>query len=393
MHVRLFLTRSRLFAILIAVIVLLVIVLSNAVLAQSNADNAKNGHKASTHTTSNVVLAQSNADSRFYKQTNLTSDIPGLAKNTDPTLVNPWGISFVPSNPFWISDNNSGLSTLYDGQGNPQSLVVAVPPAKGEKTGSPTGTVFSSFSGAFVVTEHGVSGTSGFLFDSEDGTISGWNPNVDQNHAVIAVDNSSSGAVYKGLALATVKAQPYLYAANFRTGTIDVFDQKFAPTKLHGSFQDPGIPKGYAPFNIQSIGSNLYVTYARQDKVKHDDVPGQGLGFLDVFDNNGNFVKRLVSQAQLNAPWGVAIAPANFGQFSNDLLVGNFGDGLINAFDATTGAFRGTLQDAQHKPIHIDGLWALAFGGGEASGQTNQLFFTAGIQKEQHGLFGMIEAS
>ncbi|HLJ36318.1 MAG TPA: TIGR03118 family protein [Ktedonobacteraceae bacterium] len=337
----------------------------------------------------NTAFAGSTSSGALYKQINLTSDIPGLAKFTDPNLVNPWGISFAPTNPFWLSDNNSGLSTLYNGKGKTQSLVVTIPPAKGGKTGSPTGTVFSSFSGAFIVTAHGKSGTSGFLFASEDGTISGWNPTVDQTHAIIAVDNSGSGAVYKGLALATVNSQPFLYAANFHSGTIDVFNKKFAPAKLQGSFQDSGIPVGYAPFNIQSIGSNLYVTYAKQDKAKHDDVPGSG--FLDVYDDNGNLVKRLVSHGPLNAPWGVALAPTNFGQFSNDLLVGNFGNGYIHAFNPTTGAFLGTLMNSQYHPIHIDGLWALAFGGGGASGQPNQLFFTAGIQKEQHGLFGMIE--
>ncbi len=369
MYGRLFSERPRLLATLIAVLLLLFLMLSNSAFARSDTGGG------------------------FYKQTNLTSDIPGLAKNTDARLVNPWGISFAPTNAFWLSDNNSGLSTLYNGQGKRQMLVVTVPPAKGGKTGSPTGTVFSSFSGAFMVTEHGVSGPSGFLFDSEDGTISGWNPLVNQTHAILAVDNSSSSAVYKGLAIAAINANPYLYAANFHAGTIDVFDKNFAPAKLKGSFQDPCIPRGYAPFNIQSIGNNLYVTYAKQDKAQHDDVPGQGLGFLDVFEDNGLLLKHLVSRGQLNAPWGVTLAPTNFGQFSDDLLVGNFGNGTINAFDPMTGTFLGTLMDSQHKTIHIDGLWALAFGSGGESGKTNQLFFTAGIQHEQHGLFGMIEAS
>ena len=342
---------------------------------------------------SNTAFALSHSGGGFYKQTNLTSDIPGVAINTDPRLVNPWGISFAPTNAFWISDNNSGLSTLYNGRGKRQSLVVIVPPAKGGKTGSPTGTVFSSFSSAFMVTEHGVTGPSGFLFDSEDGTISGWNALVDQTHAILAVDNSRSGAVYKGLAIASVNSQPYLYAANFRAGTIDVFDKNFAPAKLSGTFQDSSIPKGYAPFNIQSIGNSLYVTYAQQDRAKHDAVPGQGRGFLDVFADNGLLLQHLVSRGQLNAPWGVALAPTNFGQFSNDLLVGNFGDGSINAFNPSTGTFLGALKDSQYKVIHIDGLWALAFGSGGESGKPNQLFFTAGIQHEQHGLFGMLEAS
>jgi len=389
MRVRLSPARPRRLATLIALTMLLLFVLSSIVFARFIAGG---GLYKQTNQTSDIPGVAKHTDSGggLYKQTNLVSDIPGMAKHTDPNLVNPWGISFVPTNAFWIADNNSGLSTLYDGKGNIQSLVVTIPPAKGDTTGSSTGTVFSSFSGAFMVTEKGISGTSGFLFDSEDGTISGWNPLVDPNHAVIAVHNS--GAVYKGLAIAAVHANPYLYAANFRAGTIDVFDKHFAPATLQGSFQDPGIPKGYAPFNIQSLGSKLYVTYAQQDSARHDDVPGQGRGFLDVFDDNGNLLKRLVSHGQLNAPWGLALASANFGLFSNDLLVGNFGNGSINAFDPNTGAFLGTLKDSQNQPVHIDGLWALAFGGGGDSGQPNQLFFTAGIQKEQHGLFGIIEA-
>ena len=369
MYARLFPGRTQLIAALSTVFLLLCLVLSN------------------------TAFAHQNTGGGFYSQTNLTSDIPGVANNTDPRLVNPWGISFAPTNAFWISDNNSGLSTLYNGHGKRQTLVVTVPPAKGSKLGSPTGTVFSSFSSAFMVTENGVSGPSGFLFDSEDGTISGWDPLVDQTHAVLAVDNSRSGAVYKGLAIAALNSQPFLYAANFRAGTIDVFDKNFAPARLRSTFQDPCIPKGYAPFNIQSIGNSLYVTYAQQDKARHDSVSGRGRGFLDIFTDDGLLLKHLVSRGPLNAPWGVALAPANFGQFSNDLLVGNFGDGSINAFNPGTGTFLGTLLDSQQKAIHIDGLWALAFGSGGESGKPNQLFFTAGIQHEQHGLFGMLEAS
>lgn len=324
---------------------------------------------------SSTAFAQTNAGSGVYKQTNLTSDISGMALHTDPHLVNPWGISFSSASPFWISDNNSGFSTLYDGQGKPNSLVVTIPPAQGGTIGTPTGTVFSSFSNAFVVKAHGKSGASLFLFDSEDGSLSGWSPTVDPTHAIIAVDNSASQAVYKGLAIATVNSKPFLYAANFRLARIDVFD------------------KNFAPFNIQSIGGKLYVTYAKQDKAKHDDVPGPGRGFLDVFNNSGNFIKRLVSHGPLDAPWGMAMAPANFGTFSNDLLVGNFGNGWINAFNPQTGAFLGSLKGTNHYAIVIDGLWALAFGNGGGAGNTNQLFFTAGIQQEQHGLFGVLEAA
>ncbi|MEO8971088.1 MAG: TIGR03118 family protein [Ktedonobacteraceae bacterium] len=318
----------------------------------------------------------------FYQQTNLTSDISGMAKFTDKNLVNPWGISFAPGSPFWISDEGTGLSTLYDGTGKPQSLIVTVPSAPGGTAGTPTGTVFNSTSG-FAVSENGKSGASLFLFDTLDGTISGWSPNVDMTHAIVAVNNSGK-AVYTGLAIGSNKTGTFLYAANFAAGTIDVFDKNFAPATLHGSFKDAGIPAGYVPFNIQLVGSDLYVMYARQDQKA-----GEGHGFVDIFDTNGNFIKRLISHSKLNLPWGVALAPASFGQFSNDLLVGNFGNGRIHAFDPNTGAFLGTLNDSSNKPIVNDHLWALAFGSGS---QANDLFFTAGIHNQKHGLFGMLTA-
>ena len=201
------------------------------------------------------------------------------------------------------------------------------------------------------------------------------------------VDNSKAAAVYTGLAIGSNSAGPLLYAANFSAGTIDVFDQNFAPVTLQGSFHDSRIPKGYAPFNIQNIGGQLYVMYARQDREV-----GRGHGFVDIFDTNGNLVKRLISRGPLNLPWGVALAPTNFGQFSNALLVGNFGNGWINAFDPMTGSFLGSLGDQNGYPFAFDKLWALTFGNGGKGGQTNQLFFTAGIQNEQHGLFGVINA-
>jgi uncharacterized protein (TIGR03118 family) len=339
-----------------------------------------------------TAFARPNSGGGVYQQTNLVSNLPGKAPITDPNLVNPWGISYSPMGPFWISDNGTGLSTLYDGQGNIQPLVVTIPPPPGGTTSAPTGTVYNSNSNAFVVKENKKSGSSLFLFDTEDGTISGWNPNVDQTNAILAVDNSSSGAVYKGLAIATNQSGIFLYATNFHAGTVDVFDKNFAPAQLSGSFSDPSIPKGYAPFGIQSIGSNLVVTYAKQDKMKHDDVPGLGHGYVDVFDTNGNLIKRLISQGQLNSPWGLAMAPANFGEFSGDLLVGNFGNGHINAYDPNSGALLGTLMNSKGKVIKISGLWGLMFGNGGQAGQTNQLFFTAGLHNEADGLFGMITA-
>ncbi len=339
-----------------------------------------------------LVLAQANAGGHFYQQTDLVSNVPGLANFTDPNLVNPWGISSEPGGPFWVSDNGSGKSTLYDNKGNPQSLVVTIPSPKHGMMGSPTGTVFNGNTNDFMVSENGVSGASIFLFDSEDGTISGWNGGVDETHAVIAVDNSKSGAVYKGLAIRVNQYDGFLYATNFHAGTIDVYNQKFAPVKPSGSFTDPHLPKGYAPFNIQNINGRFYVTYAKQNAQKNGDVPGAGHGYVDVFDINGNLVRRLVSGGQLNSPWGMAIAGRSFGKFSYDLLVGNFGDGHINAFDPDTGAFKGQLTDQAGKPIVIDGLWSLMFGLGGQAGNPNQLFFTAGIHHEADGLFGMIQA-
>lgn len=331
-----------------------------------------------------AAAAQTSA-SGYYKQTNLTSDIAGMAKFTDKNLVNPWGISFAPGSPFWISDEGTGLSTLYDGKGTPQSLVVTIPPAPGGTQGTPTGTVYNSTSG-FVVTENGKSGASLFLFDSLDGTISGWSPGVDMTRAIVAVNNMGK-AVYTGLAIASNQSGTFLYAANFAAGTIDVFDKNFAPATLQGACSDSYIPADYAPFNVQSVGSDLYVMYARQDRQA-----GKGHGFVDVFDTNCNLVKRLIAHSALNLPWGVALAPAKFGKFSKDLLVGNFGNGHINAFDPNTGKFLGALRDNYGKPIVNDHLWALDFGAGGSNGKPNQLFFTAGIQNEMHGLFGMITA-
>ncbi len=336
-----------------------------------------------------IAFAHSNVSTGFYQETNLVSDLPGVAAVTDPHLVNPWGISLSSTSPFWVADNGTGVSTLYDGQGQPIPLVVTIPSSASSPVSLPTGTVFNTFSssGAFPVSANGVSGPSLFLFDTLTGTISGWNPTVDGTQAIVAVDNSKAGAVYTGLAIGSNSAGPLLFAANFSAGTIDVFDQHFAPATLQGTFHDSRIPKGYAPFNIQNIGGQLYVLYARQDlKV------GKGHGFVDIFDTDGNLVKRLISHGPLNLPWGVALAPADFGRFSNDLLVGNFGNGRINAFNPTTGASLGVLKDQDGEPFVFDKLWALTFGNGGRGGQTNQLFFTAGIENQKHGLFGVINA-
>lgn len=345
-------------------------------------------------------------------QTNLVSDLPGVAQVLDPNLVNPWGISESSTSPFWVSDNNSGLSTLYNTAGTPQSLVVSIP-TPGDPlgaTGAPTGTVFNTdlAGGGFKVSNGKNSAPAIFLFATEDGTIVGWNPGVNPvgsdptkagTFATLAVDNSTNptaadGAVYKGLAIATdAKGRTLLYASNFRAGTVDVFDTNFKPvtTLPAGAFTDKRLPKGYAPFNVQELGGKIYVTYALQNADKHDDVSGEGHGFVDVFNLDGSGGRRLISRGPLDSPWGLAIAPSSFGSLGGALLVGNFGDGRIHAFDAKSGKFLGTLKDPDGEAIQIDGLWALKVGNGGSGGDANTIYFTAGIDHEQHGLFGSLK--
>jgi uncharacterized protein (TIGR03118 family) len=326
-----------------------------------------------------------------YAQINLASDVPGVARVTDPYLVNPWGLSFSPTGPFWFADNGTGVSDLLDGRGRPVPLVVTVAGAA-QPGGTPTGTVFNNGLG-FVISENGASRPSRFLFATEDGTISGWNSLVDPDRALLAINNSSSGAVYKGLALAVNPAgQRVLYAADFGRGRIDVFDPEFRPIARPGSFQDPNLPDGFAPFNIQAINNLLFVTYAQQDAARRDDIAGEGHGFIDVYDTGGNLVRRFASQGALDSPWGLVRAPADFGPFGGALLVGNNGDGHINAYDPGSGAFLGPLQDGSGIPITIPDLWALAFGNGHEGGASDTLFFTAGADDEEHGLFGAIQA-
>ncbi|MGE5493481.1 MAG: TIGR03118 family protein [Actinomycetota bacterium] len=325
-----------------------------------------------------------------YIQENLVSDLPGVAATTDPNLQNPWGISSSPTGPLWVSDNGTGVSTIYDTTGTKQPLTVTIPPpAGGTPPSAPTGQVFNS-TNAFNLPS---GGKASFIFATEDGTLAAWNA-AQGSTARLTADNSASGAIYKGLAIGSVGNHDYLYATNFHAGTVDVYNGSFAQSHLTGSFKDPNLPAGFAPFNIQNIGGKLYVTYAKQDADKHDDVAGLGNGFIDVFNLNGHLEKRLVTQGVLNSPWGLALAPSGFGQFSKDLLVGNFGDGMIHAFDPVTGALKGTLTDASGKPITIEGLWGLKFGNGGKGGLLDELFFTAGIsgggQIEDHGLFGDI---
>ncbi len=334
-----------------------------------------------------------------FVQINLISDQANMARVTDPNLVNSWGIASTASSPFWIADNGTGLSTVYDSNGHPipasKPLVVTIPPPNGgTPPAAPTGIVANTTSG-FVVSSGSGSGPAAFLFATEDGTISGWNPKANGTNAILEVDNSASGAVYKGLALATTSSGSFLYAANFNAGRIDVFDSTFKPTTLAGKFTDPtgDIPANFAPFGIQLIGNQLYVTYAQQNAAKHDDVAGAGSGFVDVFDTSGNFVKRLTAHGNLNSPWGLAQAPALFGALSNAILVGNFGDGHINAYDPNTGALVGSLNNASGSPIVIDGLWGLRFGNGANAGDPLRLYFSAGPAGETHGLFGSLRVN
>jgi len=353
----------------------------------------------------------------FYHQKNLVSDLPNVATFQDPNLVNAWGLSHSPTGPWFISDNGTGLSTQYKSNGMGVSplappvappMPITIPPPAGSPPGTtaaPTGNVFNSTSD-FVVTQGSASGPSQFLFATEDGTISGWNPKVDLTHAILAVDRSAvsqggfTGAVYKGLATGQSNSKNFLYATNFRFGQVEQFDAHF---KLVNTFTDSALASDcpvagppaqcFAPFGIQNIGGNLFVTFALQDAAHHDDVKGAGNGFVDVFDTNGTLIRRFASGGTLNSPWGLVLAPAKFGKFSNDVLVGNFGDGRINAFDPASGAFLGQLlQDVNgNPPITINGLWGLAFGNGGLAGDTTTLFFASGLNDEADGLFGSIE--
>lgn len=316
-----------------------------------------------------------------YSQTNLVADTAGIAAHTDSQLSNPWGIALLPGQPFWIANNNGGTSTLYDAAGNKNSLVVQIPTASTNpcSVGCPTGIVASSFGADF--------GGAQFIFDTEDGILVSWSQGV---VGTTVVDNSAAGAVYKGLALLSNGAGNFLLAANFRGGKVDVFDRAFKPASLAGSFTDPNLPAGFAPHGIHIINNQVFVAYAMQDGPKHDPVIGAGNGLVDIFGMNGNFVRRFATGGMLNAPWGVALSPASFGQFSNAMLVGNFGDGTINAFDAN-GNLMGQLKDTGGNVLVNPGLWELLFGQTSADAQT--LYFTAGGADQTHGLFATLKAA
>ena len=340
-----------------------------------------------------TTVVYADGDDFAYQQTNLVSDGAVQAMTVDGHLKNPWGIVAFPGGPFWISDNGAGVATLYDGKGDIVPLTVTIPPPGGSPSGTvatPTGVVWNPNGSAFLL---GPGLPALFIFATEDGTISAWNATVNRGSAVLEVDNSQggNGAVYKGLALATNSRGVFLYATNFRNGTVDVFDSTFKPAMLSGAFSDPRIPRGYAPFGIALLDGNLFVSYAMQDAAKHDDVAGQGHGFIDVFDTNGNLIRRFASRGALNSPWGMVHAPLDFGGFSAHLLVGNFGDGHISAFNSD-GDFRGQLRSTSGSRVTIDGLWGLMFGIGSAA-NPNTLYFTAGTNHEADGLFGTLQAA
>jgi uncharacterized protein (TIGR03118 family) len=329
---------------------------------------------------------------QHYTRTDLTTNSSSVssAPNIDPNLVNAWGLSRATSSPWWISDNGTGLSTLYDLNGVAQSLVVTIPPPANKKGPSaPTGTVFN-YTTSFEVAP---GQPAIFIFVTEDGTISGWNPVVNLGEAVRMV-NHPGKAIFKGCAIAMTSAGPRLYATNFQTGKVEVYNGHFNRLANEEVFNDASLPTNFVPFGIQNVGGDIVVTYAHRSPGSEDEDHGAGMGDVRVFDTKGNVLLRLQHGNYFNAPWGVAIAPGDFGAFSHRLLIGNFGDGRIHAFNAFTGKFEGTLLDTNGGALWIDGLWALSFAGDATkNGAPNELYFTAGPNDENDGLFGKIDAS
>ncbi len=343
-----------------------------------------------------AAVSPSYADNNSYDAKVLVADIPP-APHIDTHLVNPWGVAFNPQGFVWVSDNGTGFATLYDGLGNPapaaNPLIVQIPAAPGStEHGKPTGIVFNG-GGGFAVTSNGKTGNSAFIFATEDGLIAGWAPSVDMTHAIQAYPKAGdppSDAVYKGLAIATSAVGNTIYAADFVGGKIDVFNSTFAKIDLAGNFTDPDLQKDFSPFNIQNINGHLFVTYAVREEGEDDETAGPSLGIVNEFDANGNFVRRFATRGRLNAPWGIALAPATFGVFANAMLIGNFGDGAINAYDAATGDFKGQLRGTDHRALRLDGLWGMAFGNDLNSQPKSTLFFAAGPDDETHGVYGSI---
>jgi uncharacterized protein (TIGR03118 family) len=338
-----------------------------------------------------VAVAHDDGDDfkpQAYSHHRLVSDGNVPADFTDANLRNGWGVAFNPNGPVWVADNETGKSTLYDGAGKVQPLVVTIPGVGGEP-GTPTGIVFAG-GNDFVVSMGTVSGPARFIFVTEDGTIAGWAPNVNLT-AAITVPTPAHNASYKGLALSGDGTTHLLYAADFRNNRVDVFDGNFKPVMKAGAFMDPRLPKGFAPFGIQAINGDIYVSYAKQDAEGEDEVAGPGLGFIDVYSPDGELLGRFASRGALNAPWGMALAPLSFGDFGGALLVGNFGDGTINAFSPRSGRWLGALRDQHQRRIHAEGIWGMAFGNGILGQKTNALYYAAGPNDEENGVYGVIQ--
>ena len=340
-----------------------------------------------------VLFGAAVAQADTYSWQNLQSDIAGVAAHTDSNLVNPWGLAASANGTIWVANNGTGTSTLYNQEGVANSLIVEIAKSRQNHGGAnPTGTVFNG-TPSFVVTKDGVSGPSRFIFASEDGSISGWNPTVDQTHSILAVDNGhqhhdadakngndldnngNNRAIYKGAAIGVAKGHNFLYVTNFHSGNVETYDENFHRVNQN-AFADPDLPEGYAPFGIHTLNGEVFVTFAKQDQRREDEVAGPGFGFVDAFDTSGNLLRRVVSHGLLNAPWGLALV-------NGELWVGNFGDGRINNYDPVTGALLKTLSTADGTPLEFNGLWdLLPLGEG--------VYFTAGIADEEHGLFGLI---
>jgi len=337
--------------------------------------------------------ADANGPGHRFVEHDLASDVAGKADLTTARLVNAWGMAQGPTTPVWVAANETNKAFLFtgDGVGAPVTkipLIVSVP-AEGI-----TGQVFNG-NGGFVVDDgHGNSGSAIFIFDSESGDVSGWNPVVPPPQFSTQAQPGAhvNGAIFKGLAIAQNGGSTFLYAADFHNNKIDVFNSLWQKVNLGGSFTDPNLPKGYAPFDITALNGELFVSYAQQDATKTDEIAGQGKGFVDVYDTAGHLSRRLVSRGNLNAPWGMAVAPTGFGDLGGALIVGNFGDGRLHAYDPQTGTPMGTLRRANGNPMVIDGLWALMFGNGTSAGNTT-LLFSAGPKDESHGLYGSITAA
>jgi len=352
-----------------------------------------------------VLLLSNLTFAQHYTQTNLVSNT-GAAPLNDPNLQNAWGLVAGPGTPWWVSNNAGGTSTLYSidpttGAAN----LLAINPAPNEfvkipnapsqtPPGSPTGVMFNGSPTDFLLAP---GAPAIFLFVTEDGTVQGWNPGVNRPSAVIVVDHSqvpdaANGAVYKGATIAEIDGRKFLLAANFRSGRVDVFDSTFKQVRIsEDAFDDDSIPRGFAPFNVQGLGPNIYVTFAKQDAARHDPVGGAGFGFVDVFDSHGRLLQRLEHGSWLNAPWGVVWATQHFGEFTNTILVGQFRGGTVASFNPVTGRFLGNMLNPNGSTLTIDGLWALRFGNGGAAGPATTLFFTAGPDGEKNGLLGTLK--